>query len=145
MNKKDYFIELLMPAFMIIIAIWVIVSSYDMGSEGVFPRLIAYLLLIGVAVTVGEILIKKQKAVHFENLHIARVVILLVIAFVYIVLMDLIGYCLDTFLLCAVTMLLLGYRNWWKIGFSSLATVVLVFILFKIILKVPLPLLFLDF
>lgn len=145
MNKKDYFIELIMPIIMVIISIWVIVASYSMGSEGVFPRLIAYLLLIGVAVTVGEILIKKQKVVHFENLHVVRVVILLAISFAYIILMDWIGYCLDTFLLCAATMLLLGYRSWWKIGLSSLATVVLVFILFKVILNVPLPLLFLDF
>lgn len=145
MSKKEYAVELAMPAVMAVIAVIVILTSYDMGSEGVFPRLIAWLLLIGVAVTVGETLVKKQKTVDFKNLRVGRVFVLLAVTVAYILLLNRIGYFLDTFLLAVITMRLLGYRSWWKMGLSSLATVMVVFIIFKVILKVPLPLLFLDF
>lgn len=145
MSKKEYAIELVMPAVMAVIAVIIILTSYDMGSEGVFPRLIAYLLLIGVAVTVGETVVKKQKTVDFKNLRVWRVAVLLAVTVVYILLLNRIGYFVDTFLLAVITMLLLGYRSWWKMGLSSLAAVTFVFIIFKVILKVPLPLLFLDF
>jgi hypothetical protein len=42
-------------------------------------------------------------------------------------------------------MLLLGYRNLPVVGICSVAAVALIFVLFKVILKVPLPMIFLDF
>ena len=52
---------------------------------------------------------------------------------------------LNALLLCACIMLLLNYRKLPVIGLCACIAVAVIFVLFKIILKVPLPMLFLDF
>lgn len=144
MDKKNLLIELSMPVFMGILAVLVIAASGSMGSEGVFPRLIAYLLLIGALVTAVQTVRSTEKTVILENLNWKRVVLVFVMLLAYILLLDRIGYILSTFLLCAGVIRLLGYRSYFRIVLCSAVTVALVFVLFKVLLLVPLPLLFLD-
>ena len=63
----------------------------------------------------------------------------------YTILLPRIGYIIPTLLLCACIMLLLNYRKLPVIGLCACIAVAVIFVLFKIILKVPLPMLFLDF
>ena len=70
---------------------------------------------------------------------------LLLMILLYTILLPRIGYIIPTLLLCACIMLLLNYRKLPVIGLCSCIAVVVIFVLFKIILKVPLPMLFLDF
>lgn len=139
MNKKDLAIELSMPVLMGVLAVAVIFAAGNMGSEGVFPRLIAYLLLIGALVTAVQTVRNGKKTVVLENLNVKRVVLVLVMLLAYILLLDKLGYILSTFLLCAGVIRLLGYRNYFRLVLCSAATVALVFVLFKVLLLVPLP------
>ena len=70
---------------------------------------------------------------------------MLLMILVYTILLPRIGYIIPTLLLCACIMLLLNYRKLPVIGLCSCIAVAVIFVLFKIILKVPLPMLFLDF
>lgn len=146
MKPKDWILELSMPAVMAALGIYVLKASYSIKpkSAGTFPRMCAILLLIGVAVTVLQIIISKKKTVHFENLRWWKAFLLLGMIVVYVILLLRIGYLIPTIALCAGIMVLLRYRNWVVIGAVSVIAVGIVFVLFKIILKVPLPMLFLN-
>lgn len=147
MKPKDWILELSMPAVMAALGIFVLnqANSIKPKSAATFPRICAWILLIGVAVTVLQIIISKKKTTHFENLHWWKAFLLLGMIIVYTLLLPKIGYLIPTVVLCASIMILLRYRNWVVIAACSVGAVAVVFVLFKIALKVPLPMLFLNF
>jgi hypothetical protein len=148
MKKKDLLLELSMPTVMAALAVFFLVkaASIKPKSAGIFPTICAVLLLIGVAITVIQIFAVQEKTTRFEGLRVEKALLLLLILVLYaVVLLPNIGYIISTLLLCASVMLLLGYRNLPVVGICSVVAVALIFVLFKVILKVPLPMIFLDF
>ena len=147
MKKKDILLELSLPVVMAALGIFVLIKAESIKpkSAATFPRICAVLMLIGVAVTILQILVAKKKMTHFEGLRVEKALLLLLMILVYTILLPRIGYIIPTLLLCACIMLLLNYRKLPVIGLCSCIAVVVIFVLFKIILKVPLPMLFLDF
>lgn len=147
MKKKDILLELSLPVVMAALGIFVLIKAESIKpkSAATFPRICAVLMLVGVAVTILQILVTKKKTTHFEGLRVEKALLLLLMILLYTILLPRIGYIIPTLLLCACIILLLNYRKLPVIGLCSCIAVVVIFVLFKIILKVPLPMLFLDF
>jgi len=146
MKTKDILLEISMPLVMAALAGFVLIQSESIrpDSAAIFPRMCAILMLIGVAITVIQILVKKEKTVNLEGRRVDKALLLLLMLVVYVILLPRIGYIIPTILLCACVMLALNYRKLTTIALCSCAAVAIMFVVFKIILKVPLPMLFLE-
>ena len=131
MSKKQRIIELAMPAAFILMAAYVAVQSLSMGSEGIFPMMSAGVLFLC--------------AVNLQGVNLKMVGITLLALLVYVFLLKKIGYVIDTFLLCAFIIRSLGYRKYGMIAVCSAVAVAAVFVIFKVVLSVPLPMIILDF
>ncbi len=145
MNKKQLLIELAMPVVFILAAIYIIVKAIPMEGEGIFPIMSAGVLLICAVYLFFETLVKKEVIVKLEGVNLVMVGITLLALVVYVVLLKKIGYIIDTFLLCVFIIRSLGYK---KIGITVLCAALAVaatFFVFKVLLSVPLPMIFLDF
>ncbi|MCD7906407.1 MAG: tripartite tricarboxylate transporter TctB family protein [Clostridium sp.] len=145
MNKKQLIIELAMPIVFALVSIYIIVKAIPMEGEGVFPIMSAGVLLICAAYLFFETLVKKEVVVTLEGVNLGKVAITLLALIVYVLLIKKIGYIIDTFLLCVFIIRSLGYK---KIGVTVLCAALAVcatFVVFKVLLSVPLPMIFLDF
>ena len=145
MNKKQLIIELAMPIVFDLVSIYIMVKDIPMEGEGVFPSMTAGVLLICAAYLFFETLVKKEEVVKLEGVNLGKVGITLLALIVYVVLLKKIGYIIDTFLLCVFIIRSLGYK---KIGITVLCAALAVcatFFVFKVLLSVPLPMIFLDF
>ena len=145
MNKKQLIIELAMPIVFALVSVYVIVKAIPMESEGVFPIMSAGVLLACAVYLFVETLIKQKAVVKLEGVNLPMVGLTIPALVLYVVLLKRIGYLIDTFLLCAFIMRFLGYKKLGVIGICSLAAVAGTFFVFKVLLSVPLPMIFLDF
>ena len=145
MNKKQLIIELAMPIVFALVSVYVIVKAIPMESEGVFPIMSAGVLLACAVYLFVETLIKQKAVVKLEGVNLPMVGLTILALVLYVVLLKRIGYLIDTFLLCAFIMRFLGYKKLGAIGICSLAAVAGTFFVFKVLLSVPLPMIFLDF
>ncbi len=139
MDKKKLSV-LAMPVFFLLLGIYIIVSSNAMStSEGTFPSMVGWLtVLVSVVQLYNDIRRKDCKNV-FANSNMLKVVEAAAILFAYVLLLEKIGYIVDTILLAAVTMWFLNYKNVKAILISSIGFTLIVYGIFKILLKVPLP------
>ena len=55
------------------------------------------------------------------------------------------AYVIDTTVLAIYTMVTLGYRRWGVVFISAVSITAVVFFVFKVLLNVPLPMLFFEF
>lgn len=145
LNKKQLMIELAMPAAFILMAVYVIAKAVSMEKEGVFPIMSAGVLLLCAVYLLGETLVKRQAVVSLAGVNLPMVGLTLLALLIYVVLLKKIGYVIDTFLLSAFIMRSLGYRKYGVIALCSVLAVAATFFIFKILLSVPLPMVFLDF
>lgn len=145
MNKKQLLIELAMPITFIIMGIYVMVTAMNMGSEGVFPIMSAGILLLCAVYLMFEILKKQKAVVKLEGVNLKMVGLTLLILMVYVFLLKKIGYVIDTFLLCVFIIRSLGYKKYPIIALCSVIAVAVTFVIFKVVLSVPLPMILLDF
>jgi predicted ferric reductase len=142
MIKKNLLVDLSMPSVFIALAIWMIIESYTFpGEEGAFPKLIGLFMLIVAVFVLLTTLRQKESKVNFKNINKRKVLEILVVLALYVALFKVIGYIIDTILLCAYVITTLGYKNYKVTILTSLGVTVVVFALFKIVLGVPLPLL----
>lgn len=145
MNKKQLMIELAMPGAFILMAAYVMIKAIPMKSEGVFPIMAAGVLLACAVYLAFETVAKHEVIVTLEGVNLSKVGLTMLALIVYVVLLKKIGYVIDTFLLSAFIMRSLGYK---KIGITALCSALAVaatFFIFKVLLTVPLPMIFLDF
>jgi len=145
MNKKQLAIELAMPIVFILMGIYVIVEAMGMGSEGVFPIMSAGVLLLCAVYLIFEILKKQKTIVKLEGVNLKMVGLTVLTLIIYVVLLKKIGYVIDTFLLSAFIMRALGYKKVPVIALCSALAVAVTFVVFKVLLSVPLPMILLDF
>lgn len=144
MNKCKLSV-LLMPIFFLILGIYIVVSASMMSTtEGTFPRMVGVLTVIVAGVQLYNDIKKKNHKDIFGNSNILKVTEATIVLFAYVYLLEKIGYIVDTILLSATTMYFLNYRNIKMVVISSVGFTVLVFIIFKMLLKVPLPMIFLK-
>ena len=133
MKKRQLILELLMPAVFGLAAIKVI-------AEAVPGLLLACSIYLFI-----EVLAKKRKVVVLDGVNLPMVGITLLVLIAYVFLLKKIGYVMDTFILCAVIIRILGYQKPGITALCSALAVALTFFVFKGLLSVPLPMVFLDF
>lgn len=139
MDKKKLSV-LAMPVFFLLLGIYIIVSSNAMSSsEGTFPRMVGWLTVLVAVVQLYNDIKKKDCKHVFANSNMRKVIEATAILFAYVLLLEKIGYIVDTILLSAVTMWFLNYKNIKAILISSIGFTLIVYCIFKILLKVPLP------
>ncbi|WP_101909705.1 tripartite tricarboxylate transporter TctB family protein [Marasmitruncus massiliensis] len=145
MNRSKL-INLTMPAFFVGFFVWVILSTMSMEkSEAIFPRMIG---VFSLAVSFFQLYSDLKKADHkdkFQNSNVLKVLEATAVLFIYILLMKKIGCLIDTVLLSFYTMYALGYRKLKVAVPVSVLLTLVVFLVFKLLLRVPLPMLFFDF
>ncbi|MBF4692112.1 tripartite tricarboxylate transporter TctB family protein [Fusibacter ferrireducens] len=143
--NKDKRVTLSMPIFFILFGLWLIFASSSMAKiEGAFPRMIGIFTLIVALYQLYSDLRATTYKNKFKDANILKVAMILIVLIVYTVLFDKIGYMIDTFLLSLFTMITLGYKNKMKAAMLSFLITTGVFLIFSILLKVPLPTLFLN-
>ena len=113
MSKKQWIIELAMPAAFILMAAYVAVQSLSMGSEGIFPMMSAGVLFLCAVYLLFQTLKKQQAVVSLQGVNLKMVGITLLALLVYVFLLKKIGYVIDTFLLCAFHHPLTGIPEIW--------------------------------
>lgn len=139
MDKKKLSV-LAMPVFFLLLGIYIIVSSSAMStSEGTFPRMVGWLTVLVSVVQLYNDIRKKDYKNVFNHSNMRKVIEATAILFAYVLLLGKIGYIVDTILLSAVTMWFLNYKNIKVILISSIGFTLIVYCIFKILLKVPLP------
>lgn len=143
MPLKKIIVDLSMPSVFIVLSIWMIVESASLpGEEGVFPTLIGVFMLIVALFILYTTSRQKSSNVNFKNINGKKVVTILGILCLYIALFKVVGYLIDTFLLCTYVIISLGYKNYKAAILCSAGTTAVVFAVFKLVLGVPLPVFF---
>lgn len=141
---KNKLISLLCPTAFLIFGIWVRVEAAGMTKrDAMLPKLVAYAI---IAISIIDFIVEWRKENHkdrFENVNWIRLLECLAAMFLYVFLLQKIGFFLDTLLLTAFTMWVLDYKNYKILAVSSIIITVAVFVVFKVLLRVPLPTLWL--
>ena len=140
MKRKT--VNLFIPIILFIISIYVIITSRSYGSEGQFPFLIGAGLLISSGALIIRTIFKNDLEVNFSDSNLTGVGITILTLVAYIFLFDKIGYFISTVLLGTIVIRILGYKNIFKNLIFVIIATALSFCIFKILLKVPLPTLF---
>lgn len=137
--KKTQMRQLLLPLAMAAPAVYAWIAAGAWKGAGIFPRMCAGLMFTGCAVTALQILLGQTEAAKTDLKGYLRAFALPLMIVIYIRVMPVLGYLPATAVLCASVMLFLGYRSWKYLLLSTAAGTLLIYVLFKIILKVPLP------
>ncbi|MFA6505723.1 MAG: tripartite tricarboxylate transporter TctB family protein [Treponemataceae bacterium] len=140
MEFKKILVDLSMPVFFIGLSIWLLIESASLnGEEGMFPTLIGGFMLIVAVFILFTTLKQKNSKVNFKNINKRKVVEVIVALILYVALFKLVGYIIDTFLLCSYVIITLGYKRYKLAALYAAGTTIVVFAIFKLLLGVPLP------
>lgn len=145
MEFKKILVDLTMPFFFIGLSIWLLFESALLpGDEGAFPTLIGGFMLIVALFILYTTLKQKASKVNFKNINKRKVLEVLIALVLYVALFRVVGYLIDTFLICVFVILTLGYKKYKLAALCAAGTTAVVFVVFKLVLGVPLPV-FLSF
>jgi len=138
--------------FFMIISMTVYVLTYQFPkqtvalSPKVFPQFVSVCLFILSLVLLiqGVTGVKKeseQKKVKLalNNIFLLKMLTMIILAFFYIRVLPLTGYKIATPLFLAGSMLLFNEKRWFMIVIVSIVATALLYILFRIVFKIPLP------
>jgi len=148
MGKK----EIILSIFFMIISMTVYLLTYQFPkqtvalSPKVFPQFVSACLFILALVLLiqGITGIKKeseQKKVKLalNNIFLLKILTMIILAFFYLRILPLAGYIIATPLFLAGSMLLFNEKRWFLIVPVSIVATALLYILFRIVFKIPLP------
>jgi len=148
MGKKEIFLSIIF----IVISITICILTYQFPhqtialSPKVYPRFIgACLLILSVVLLIqGVTGVKKnseQKKTKLilNKIFILRLLLMILLAFFYTQILSLTGYIIATPPFVAGAMLLFNEKRWIWIIAVSIITTTLLYVLFRIIFRVPLP------
>lgn len=147
-RQIDYFL-LCIYLFFSIVAIFAIyyartfpifTMSNDIGAAK-FPLFFSYALLGLCSIGIIRTLVNKKipSAVATAPLSIKKSIIAILLNVLVIYLISLIGFHLATFLFSSALMWLLGVRNKVRIMLYSTGLVMMIYLIFQVLLNVPLP------
>ncbi len=137
---KNKIISLMCPVIFLAFGIFIKVSASSMSArDASFPNLVAY-LIIGVSII--QLIVDFRKKDHkdrFQGVNFLKIAECVAAMCLYIFLLKKIGFFIDTLLLTAFTMYALEYKNYKILAVSSVIITIVVFAVFKWLLRVPLP------
>ncbi len=141
---KNKLVSLLSPAAFLLFGIWIKVSTLSMSKrDATFPSLVSYVIIV---ISVIDLISELRKAEHkdrFKDTSLLRVLACVAAMFLYVFLLKKIGFFLDTVLLGAFIMWVLGYQRYKILAACAVGIAAVVFGVFYGLLNVPLPTLFL--
>jgi len=148
MGKK----EIILSIFFMVISMTVYVLTYQFPkqtvalSPKVFPQFVSVCLFILSLVLLiqGVTGVKKeseQKKVKLalNNIFLLKMLTMIILAFFYVQILPLTGYIVATPFFLAGSMLLFNEKRWFMIVIVSIVATALLYILFRIVFKIPLP------
>ena len=138
-------ITLLLPTFFVLFSSWIIVTANTMDyEERAFPLLIGTFQL-AVSLCQFFVDIRGKVSDSFTNSNVSKVIEAGIVMFLYVAVLRKIGYLLDTVLLAFYISVTLGHKKWHITLLSAVVITLATFFIFKICLRVPLPMIFFEF
>lgn len=137
MNKK---IELIMPVFFAGVGATVIVAGARMPRDaGEFSFIVGSLMIISAVMVFYAAIKNPSPDINFSDMKLNKVIETALVVVAYAITLKYLGYVVPSFILSTYIMQSLGYRNLKKAIIVGAVSTILIFVLFKILLKVPLP------
>jgi len=144
--------EILFGVLLMIVSITVFALTFRFPHQTIalpptaFPRFVSTCLFILATILLIQGILgakhnpgQNKTAYKFDKKFLLRLVSMLVLAFAYTRILPLTGYVITTPPFVAGTMLLFNEKRWLWIATVSLITSALLYVLFRMIFKVPLP------
>jgi len=148
MGKK----EIILSIFFMIISMTIYVLTYQFPKQTVAlsPKVFSQIVSVGLFILSLVLLIQgvtgvkkesEQKKVKLalNNIFLLKMLTMIILAFFYIRVLPLTGYKIATPLFLAGSMLLFNEKRWFMIVIVSIVATALLYILFRIVFKIPLP------
>ena len=142
--NKNKLAEHIFTAVLLAIGIYMVVEGRTFrGSDKYFPMIVGGLMAVTSVWMFVEDLRKEKASVNLDKINFLAIGVTIAALFIYYFLFGAIGYILSTLLLGVSIIVGLRYSSvkgaiLWPTGF-----VLFIFLVFKVLLKVPLPTLFL--
>lgn len=142
-NKR---VEIATPVFFIALSIYIFIVALTLPDvEGVFPMMIAVCMLASSVVILVKLLRTTKCIIDLTKINVMNLVKITMALIIYAVIINRVGYIISTVLLGIYSTYALGLRDLKKIVIYPVAIVLVLFVSFKLLLNVPLPMAFLDF
>ncbi len=142
--SKNKIVVLLCPVAFLLFGIYVRVACMGMPRrDATFPAMISYLV---IAIAIALFIFEWRKNDHtpvFANVNFKKLLIYTAVLSMYVLTMKQIGYFIGTVLLTGTTMYILEYRRYTMLVLMAFGITAFIFAMFKYLLRVPLPTLFL--
>jgi hypothetical protein len=144
--NRTRLINLSMPFFFLAFGAWIFLTSLSMGkTEGTFPRLVGIFTFIVALFQFYFDLMNRENKDKFKGSNLLKVAEAVAVISLYVFLLGKIGYIIDTALVAFYVMTSLGYRCFRISVPVAVCFSLSAFFLFKVLLGVPLPMIWLDF
>ena len=138
MYRKKEFASII---FLFAVSIFFFLGAKGMeGDSGLFPKILSGLIFVLTCVELGVVLTNRTKeSKKKEERSPRKLLFIIVLSILYVVLIKPLGFVVSTFLFLTGSMILLEVKNK-KIAISvPFITVALIYVVFKILLKVQIP------
>lgn len=138
MSKRK---DIVSAILLYIVAITFLVIATQMkGDAGLFPKFLSLLIIILNTIQLIMIFLKKAKpSKNIDDLVIKKIFIIILDCLIYVIVIKYLGFIISTILFLVSTVFLLDVKNK-KIGvITSIITVLVIYVCFKLLLKVPIP------
>ena len=137
---KNKLVSLISPIAFLAFGIWLRISANGFTKrDAMFPKLVSVAI---IAIAIVDLIVELRKKNHkdrFADVNFVRILMCLAAMCIYVFVLKKIGFFLDTLFLTAFTMWALDYKNYKILPVAALIITTVVFVMFKILLNVPLP------
>lgn len=144
MYRKKEFASII---FLFVVSIFFFLGARGMeGDSGLFPKILSGLIFVLTCVELGEVLTNRIKESKKKEERSPRKLIYIIgLSILYVVLIKPLGFVVSTFLFLAGSMKLLEVKNKKLAVLVPFITATIIYVVFKILLKVQIPVGFLGF
>ena len=130
--------------FFVLLGGLIFAVTRSMGREGDFPAVISIAMIVTSAACFALRLRAAEDIIDLTGMNLKMVLITAAVIAAYILLIEHIGYLIASTLLAMSVMRLLGYRRLLISAGVAASAAGLCFVVFRILLAVPLPVVFLN-
>ncbi|VYU06161.1 hypothetical protein [Peptoniphilus gorbachii] len=138
MYRKKEFASII---FLFVVSIFFFLGAKGMeGDSGLFPKILSGLIFVLTCVELGEVLTNRIKeSKKKEERSPRKLMYIIVLSILYVVLIKPLGFVISTFLFLAASMKLLEVKNKKLAVLVPFITAAIIYVVFKILLKVQIP------
>lgn len=129
-----------MPVVFIVLSVLLLIYCGSIPKDdAIFLRLVSIIILLSAVTELFFTLRRSEATVELNGRSILKALVLLAILTVYVILLKIVGFLPMTALLGIATTRYLGYRNWKNNIMISVVVTLAAYVIFSVLLKVPLP------